>query len=376
MILKFIKDKKAILLFLGLFTLLIVASYYLTEPALEEYPAYRVDSPAPDGTKAFYQSLNELNLPVERFTNHPRQLSTESKTGLFLFNPPMFMEADLVNQYLAFVEAGGTLFYLTDQPMDLFNLNIVPGDIQEDEGTVMIQGEAYRGSLNSWLRLVAEPNDETLISDDYGVIALSKPYGSGQIVQIVEPSWFSNESILDNDHLAIIAEGFDLQKFDQLYFETYHYITETSLSVLDVTPDPIILLSLIVLTVAVLYLWQKGKRYGPARGLREQDVRFGDERIRALANWQIKGRNYHEALTTQVDYLKLSIFERTGLPITASKADYQNVLERLLINHKQKSIRAFTDQLEAVLDSDQVNKQEFLEWTKRIEQTQRGVEAK
>lgn len=376
MILKFIKDKKAILLFLGLFTLLIVASYYLTEPALEEYPAYRVDSPAPDGTKAFYQSLNELNLPVERFTNHPRQLRTESKTGLFLFNPPMFMEADLVNHYLAFVEAGGTLFYLTDQPMDLFNLNIVPGDIQEDEGTVMIQGEAYRGSLNSWMRLVPEPNDETLISDDYGVIALSKPYGSGQIVQIVEPSWFSNESILENDHLAIIAEGFDLQKFDQLYFETYHYITETSLSVLDVTPDPIILLSLIVLTVAVLYLWQKGKRYGPARGLREQDVRFGDERIRALANWQIKGRNYHEALTTQVDYLKLSIFERTGLPITASKADYQNVLERLLVNHNEKSIRTFTDQLEAVLDSDQVNKQEFLEWTKRIEQIQRGVEAK
>lgn len=376
MILKFIKDKKAILLFLGLFTLLIVASYYLTEPALEEYPAYRVDSPAPDGTKAFYQSLNELNLPVERFTNHPRQLRTESKTGLFLFNPPMFMEADLVNHYLAFVEAGGTLFYLTDQPMDLFNLNIVPGDIQEDEGTVMIQGEAYRGSLNSWMRLVPEPNDETLISDDYGVIALSKPYGSGQIVQIVEPSWFSNESILENDHLAIIAEGFDLQKFDQLYFETYHYITETSLSVLDVTPDPIILLSLIVLTVAVLYLWQKGKRYGPARGLREQDVRFGDERIRALANWQIKGRNYHEALTTQVDYLKLSIFERTGLPITASKVDYQNVLERLLVNHNEKSIRTFTDQLEAVLDSDRVNKQEFLEWTKRIEQIQRGVEAK
>ena len=376
MILKFIKDKKAILLFLGLFTLLIVASYYLTEPALEEYPAYRVDSPAPDGTKAFYQSLNELNLPVERFTNHPRQLRTESKTGLFLFNPPMFMEADLVNQYMAFVEDGGILLFITDQPVELFNLYIKPVDISEDEGMVAISDEAYRGSLNSWMRLVPEPNDETLISDDYGVIALSKPYGSGQIVQIVEPSWFSNESILENDHLAIIAEGFDLQKFDQLYFETYHYITETSLSVLDVTPDPIILLSLIVLTVAVLYLWQKGKRYGPARGLREQDVRFGDERIRALANWQIKGRNYHEALTTQVDYLKLSIFERTGLPITASKADYQNVLERLLINHKQKSIRAFTDQLEAVLDSDRVNKQEFLEWTKRIEQIQRGVEAK
>lgn len=376
MILKFIKDKKAILLFLGLFTLLIVASYYLTEPALEEYPAYRVDSPAPDGTKAFYQSLNELNLPVERFTNHPRQLSTEPKTGLFLFNPPMFMEADLVNQYLAFVEAGGTLFFITDQPVELFNLNIKPVDISEDEGMVAISDKAYRGSLNSWMRLVPEPNDETLISDDYGVIALSKPYGSGQIIQIVEPSWFSNESILDNDHLAIIADGFDLQKFDQLYFETYHYITETSLSVLDVTPDPIILLSLIVLTVAVLYLWLKGKRYGPARGLREQDVRFGDERIRALANWQIKGRNYHEALMTQVDYLKFSIFERTGLPITASKADYQNVLERLLVNHNEKSIRAFTDQLEAVLDSDQVNKQEFLEWTKRIEQIQRGVEAK
>ena len=73
MIVTFIKEKKAIILFLSLFTLLIVASYYLTEPALEEYPAYRIDSPAPDGTKAFYQSLAELDYPVERFIQHPKQ---------------------------------------------------------------------------------------------------------------------------------------------------------------------------------------------------------------------------------------------------------------------------------------------------------------
>ncbi|GAA4060441.1 DUF4350 domain-containing protein [Amphibacillus indicireducens] len=376
MIVTFIKEKKAIILFLGLFSLLIVASYYLTEPALEEYPAYRVDSPAPDGTKGFYQSLAELNYPVERFTQHPKQLDYGTETATFLFNPPLLMEQSLVEHYLAYVQSGGTLFLITDQATDLFGLKISPIDLIDDESTVTVNDQTYQARLNSWLRLLPEANDRVLISDDYGVIALSQSYGAGEMIQIIEPSWFSNQLILENDHLALIADRFDLSNYQQIYFETYHYLAETSLSVLDVTPDPIILFSLISLTIGLLFIWLKGKRYGPARGLREQDVRFGDERIRALANWQIKGQNYHEGLTTQVDYLKFAIFERTGIPVTASKQDYQQALERLLVKQTDKSIRAFIDQLDAMLNSGRVNKQEFLEWSNRIDQIRREVEAK
>lgn len=56
-------------------------------------------------------------------------------------------------------------------------------------------------------------------------------------------------------------------------------------------------------------------------------------------------------------------------------SDYQQVLQRLLVDYTDKSIKEFIDQLEAVLDSGHVNKQEFLEWTKRIDQIQRRVEA-
>lgn len=376
MIVTFIKEKKAIILFLSLFTLLIVASYYLTEPALEEYQAYRIDSPAPDGTKAFYQSLAELDYPVERFIQHPKQLNYGIETATFLFNPPLLMEPSLVDHYLAYVQSGGTLFLIADQPTDLFDMKISPIDLIDDESTVTVDDQTYQAELNAWLRLLPEANDHVLISDDYGVIAFSQSYGAGEMIQIIEPSWFSNQLILENDHLALIADAFDLSKYEQIYFETYHYLAETSLSVLDVTPDPIILFSLISLTIGLLSIWLKGKRYGPARGLREQEVRFGDERIRALANWQIKGRNYDEGLRTQVDYLKFAIFERTGIPVTASKQDYQQALERLLVNQTSKSIQTFVDQLEAVLNSGRVNKQEFLAWSNRIDQIRREVEAK
>lgn len=124
---------------------------------------------------------------------------------------------------------------------------------------------------------------------------------------MIEPSWFTNELILAEDHLEIIASVLSDKDFDRLYFETYHYLTGTKLTVLDITPDPILLLGMILITLVVMYLWFKGKRFGPALSLREQEVRFGDERIRALANWQIKGRNFHEALMTQVNFLKLTI---------------------------------------------------------------------
>lgn len=374
--LKFIKDKKSIVLFLSLFTLLIIASYYLTAPALEEYSAYRVDSPAPNGTKAFYQSLAELDFPVERFTEHPSQVASGPETAFFLFNPPMFMEASLVDQYVAYVESGGTLFLITDQPTELFASNIIPIDLVGEKGAVSVGDQTYQNSLNAWLRLRLEANDQALITDDYGVIALSQSHGLGQVIQMVEPSWFSNEFILADDHLITITDTFDLTNYQRIYFETYHYITESGLSAYDVTPKPIILFSLILLTITLLYFWLKGKRFGPASRLREQDVRFGDERIRALANWQIKGRNYQEGLTTQVDYLKFILFERTGIPITASKQDYQQVLTRILDSQTDKSIRSFVDQLETILDSDSINKQEFLEWSNRIDQIRREVEAK
>lgn len=376
MIKQFISEKKSILLFLSLIGLLIIASFYLAEPALEEYPAYRVDSPAPDGTKAFYQSLETLSVPVERFTKHPNQLEVDGDTALFLFGPPILMEQHLIDHYLNFVDRGGTIFIVTDQHTELFPFNIEPVSLLDESGSINVDGELYQAELNSWIRLNASADDQILITDDYGVIALSKSFGSGEIIQMIEPSWFTNELILVKDHLEIIASVLSDKDFDRLYFETYHYLTGTKLTVLDITPDPILLLGMILITLVVMYLWLKGKRFGPALSLREQEVRFGDERIRALANWQIKGRNFHEALMTQVNFLKLTIFERVGIPTSTDMSDYQQVLQRLLVDYTDKSIKEFIDQLEAVLDSGHVNKQEFLEWTKRIDQIQRRVEAK
>ncbi|BAM46716.1 DUF4350 domain-containing protein [Amphibacillus xylanus] len=376
MIKQFISEKKSILLFLSLIGLLIIASFYLAEPALEEYPAYRVDSPAPDGTKAFYQSLETLSVPVERFTKHPNQLKVDGDIALFLFGPPLLMEQHLIDHYLNFVDRGGTIFIVADQHTELFPFNIEPVSLLDESGSINVDGELYQAELNSWIRLSPSADDQILITDDYGVIALSKSFGSGEIIQMIEPSWFTNELILAEDHLEIIASVLSDKDFDRLYFETYHYLTGTKLTVLDITPDPILLLGMILITLVVMYLWLKGKRFGPALSLREQEVRFGDERIRALANWQIKGRNFHEALMTQVNFLKLTIFERVGIPTSTDMSDYQQVLQRLLVDYTDKSIKEFIDQLEAVLDSGHVNKQEFLEWTKRIDQIQRRVEAK
>lgn len=375
MISQWLKEKKVILLFLGLFAVLIIASYYLTEPPLEDYPPYSVESPAPDGTKAFYQSLAQLDYPVERFTGHPSQLTGDRQTALFLFNPPYGMEQDMIEGYQQFVQTGGTVFLLSDQPSDLFEIDLTSVPIVEQEGDVLVGEETYKGILTSTFRMEPTNDDEVLILDGYGPIAIRYLYGSGQVIQFSEPNWFTNQAILEADHLAMISETIDIETYDQLLFETYHGQAQTGLSVLDVMPNPLLVFGLIGAVATLLYVWMKGKRYGPARDLREQVVRFGDERIRALANWQIKGRNYHEGLQIQVNYLKQSIFERTGIPVTATWSEYQMVLERLLKNRTADSIQTFINQLSELLAAEQVNKQEFLEWTKRIDEIRREVEA-
>ncbi|WP_440896448.1 DUF4350 domain-containing protein [Amphibacillus sp. Q70] len=375
MVSQWLKEKKVILLFLGLFTVLMIGSYYLTEQPLEDYPPYHVESPAPDGTKGFYQSLAQLDYPVEKFTEHPAQLTGDRQTALFLFNPPIGMEQEMIEGYQQFVQTGGTVFLLFDQPNDLFEVDLTSVPIMEQEGEILVGEETYTGLLTSAFRVEPTNDDEVLILDGYGPIAIRHLYGSGQVIQFSEPNWFTNQAILEADHLAMISEIIALETYDHLLFETYHGQVETGLSVLDVMPNPLIMFGVIGIVVSLLYVWMKGKRYGPARDLREQVVRFGDERIRALANWQIKGRNYHQSLQIQVNYLKQGIFERTGIPVTATWSEYQMTLEQLLKNRTDESIQTFINQLSELLASEQVNKQEFLEWTKRIDEIRREVEA-
>lgn len=373
MTLHWFREKKIILLFLGLLTILIIGSYYLAEPPLEEYPPYWVESPAPDGTKAFYQSLVVLDYPVETFSGHPNQLEANRRTALFLFNPPVMTDQSVVRGYRDFVEAGGTIFHLTTGPSALFEINLVPFSAMEEEGKVTSGAQSYQAKFNTGFRIQAE-EDRVLVYDDEGAIVARQPYPSGEVIHFLEPAWFSNQAVLEADHLALIREAIDLDLYDTILFDTYHYLEQTNLTILDVMPNPIMMFGLIVLVVTVLVIWMRGKRFGPALDLREQTARFGDERIRALANWQIKGRNYHTSLEVQVDYLKQTIFERTGTPAIATWSEYKTVLARLLDNRTQASIDQFIEQLAKLLASEQINKQEFLEWTNRIDEIRREVE--
>src|SRR5690625_2641851 len=372
---KSIKNNKNIILFLGIFALLIVASYFLTKPGPEEYPAFRVDSPAPDGTKAFYQSLREFNYPVEMFYEHSSQLEASSDTALFLFNPPLMMDSSLISGYQEFIEQGGTIYLFRDRPTELSNVSSFPLILGEEETEVSIGEQRFQAEPFSSLRFNPDSTDHVLVEDDYGVVAYERVIGEGSMIDFAEPSWLTNELILAHDHLHIINETFDFSAYDLLLFESYHYLDETGLTVLDVTPNPLIVFAIVVLLASILLIWLKGKRFGPALSLREQTVRFGDERIRALANWQLKGRNFHEALQVEVEYLKYVIFERTGTPITADWSGYNSTLTRLLPHRKSETIDQLINDLQVVLESEQITKKEFLTWTKRIDHIRREVEA-
>ncbi|MBM7542083.1 DUF4350 domain-containing protein [Amphibacillus cookii] len=368
-----LKQNKMLLLFLGLFSVLIIASYYLTDEPLEDYPSYHVESPAPDGVRGFYQTLDQLNYPVQYYDQRINQWQDPTDTVLFLFDPPFHLDEQAISDYEAFLNAGGTIYYIAKDPSLTFNLDTNRALNLEEELTVEIGNQQYQALSHSGHRIDLFPNDDVLAQDQAGAIAVARRYGQGELVVITEPDWFTNQMILEAEHLDIITETVDLST-THILFDTYQHIYETSSPLIEVYPAPFIMLALGLALVTLLYLWMNGKRFGMARELREQKVRFGDERIRALANWQIRGKNYREALVVQVDYLKQLIFEKTGTPVTASWSQYEQVLVRLLKQRSLESIQSFTAKLVEQLEQENINKQQFIEWTKYINQIRREVE--
>ncbi|WP_100011751.1 DUF4350 domain-containing protein [Lentibacillus sediminis] len=353
-----------LLLFIGI-------SYIAAPEKLEEYPAFVSESPAPAGVKAFYTYLDRELAAVERWTQTP-ELLPEDDGGrtLVMVGPSFVPDSRGMMSYVSFMEAGNTILLLKTNPADMFGIETM--SVQQPSSSVTDQnGNTYQADVQSMFRIDSQNEENVLLSDQAGVIAVEKDYGSGRLITAVTPEWLTNENILKNDHLEL---AFSLLPADQnaLYFDEYVHGSGNAPALTTVYPQWMLVLALQAILLAIIWLWYHGKRFGPVVEPREASVRFSDERIQALAAWYLRGRRYRDALAIQVDYVKLLLQERWGIPYYKEWPEIADQLKRKTT--LEGDMGQFLYDLSHVLNQENISKKTWKTWSKKIDKLREEVE--
>lgn len=351
-----------------------VASYFLVEKQPEEFPRYVSDSPSPTGVKAFYTYLKNNNDDVKRWSNSPERLPNSAENQMLIMVEPFSIpESKEIEAYEDFMEAGNTILLLQNNPKGMFD--ITTEFVETDSYTLLDQaGKKYQVEESTTVRLQTSDQDEILLSDDAGTIALKRVFGEGHLIVANSPDWITNGKILNEDHLPLVLSLINEGNADTFLFDQYIHGGKNATSALKVYPRWFILFMLQGALLAILWLWYRGKRFGPIFIPREETVRFSDEGIRALAAWYLRGHRYHDSLVIQADYVKLLLQERWRIPYHQEWQDLTDHFERKFPQMKRTEIHAFLNGLTNILEREKVSKQEYLLWSKKIERMRKEVE--
>ncbi|ETI68870.1 DUF4350 domain-containing protein [Neobacillus vireti] len=355
----------------------ILISIFVSSQKPKQYPNYVSNSPSPTGLKALYTYLQK-EVRVNSWTAEPLKLPKQGEEKLLVMVEPSFIpETEEMEAYQDFMKAGNTILLFQTNPKGMFDLDTVPKQPSPNH-EVKWYGEnqrTFKTEINSPFRIVTNKDDAVRIEDaGGGAIALKRSVGKGQLIVAITPEWLINDNLLKKDNLALVLNLFNEAKTGTVLFDEYIHGSQNGSSIMTVYPMWFLLLLLQGILLMMLWLWFKGKRFGPLLVPREESVRFSDEGIRAITAWYLRGRRYHDSLLIQADYLKLLLQERWRIPYRIEWKDLSSFLVRQHIGMQENEIRPFLIGLTNILEKEKVSKQEYLLWSRSLEQLRKEVE--
>ncbi|GAF63173.1 hypothetical protein BTS2_0064 [Bacillus sp. TS-2] len=357
-----------------------IAGYFIFSNQPKEYPPFISESASPSGTKAFYTYLEREGFPVDRWDKEPGLLSNQPSNQLLLMIEPAYMPSAVeMEEYIEYMNQGNTILLMSQFPADYFGLATDFASLATDDPATIMNNndEVFQAFMPGPARLIVDDENEVILADENGPIAINRSFGNGNLIAVISPEWIVNENILIYHHIELIAEALN-QNSDVpslTLFNDYVHMPESSESYISLYPlwFQVFMVQLALLTI--LWLWIHGKRFGPVLKVREESVRFSDERLTALAAWYIKSNRYCDSLRIQADYVKHLLQEKWGIPYAKPWSDMEEVLEKKL-NDKltNKQIKEFLNGLVTVLHKQELSKQEYIYWSKRLESIRKEVE--
>jgi hypothetical protein len=358
-----------------LLLLFLTISYFSLSPKPQAYPSYVTDSPSPTGVKAIYTYLKK-EMDVSIWAKSPELLPKNGeKKLLIMVEPSLQLKEEEMQKYVSFMEEGNTILLLAENPEGMFELktqsnkNDVAYNIYDKEKRVV------KALVDSRYRLEPDKQDQILLDDHLGTIALKRSYGKGNLIVSVSPEWMTNEKILKFDHLPLVLSFINEGKTNAILFDEYIHGKQSTSALLLVYPKWFLLLLLQGILLTIIWVWHKGKRFGPIYIPREESVRFSDEGIQAVAAWYTRGKRYHDSLLIQADYVKLLLQERWQIPYSKEWQDLASYFEKKWIHMPSSEIKPFLSGLVTILKKEKLSKQEYLLWSRKLEQLRKEVEA-
>ena len=372
-----IKQNQPLIWLFCLLIVFLIAMYIIQSNQPKQYHPYTSKSPAPTGTKSLYTYVNNHYDSVNRWSQSPEKLSTTVTDQLLIIIEPLrTMTSEEINHYEQFIRAGNTVLLLTNTPMSLFDMEY-SNEISDEYKMYDANGKAYDIKEISAYRFNVDENEqeEKIFEDENGqALAIKKSIGDGEVYVFSSVDFLMNQFILEEDHIPIIIHTLNQLDVESVYFDESIYFEPTTFSQFEPYPKWFLLLMIQLIILTLLWLLLKGKRFGPIQTVREDAVRFSDESIRAVANWYLRSRQYHDSLNIQAAYLKNMCMEKWGVSTNKEWSEYKHLVKEKRITIKGLDIDAFFDEIGHVLRKEKMSKQEYLLWSKKIDQVKREVE--
>ncbi len=359
------------------FCLFIVLGAILKSQTPTKYPDYISASPSPSGVKAFYTLLARNFTQVGSWQKPSRALpALASSQLLIMLEPSSPLSPNDVKQLTQWMEAGNRVWLLMHNPQGLFNLHTSQSGHSTKAGSLhgseQWQGE-YQAALGTDMRLVPESTDHILLSDASGAIALSRGYGKGELMVSLAPEWMTNGAILQQDNLQLLLPFITRANPKVIWFNDFIHGYQDLPAVLGVYPEWFLVLLSQLALAFLLWLWYKGKRFGAIQTPRESIVRFGDERILAIAAWYEKGRFYRESLETQLEFLRQAVQAKWGIPANLQGQEFiEAAAQRLPLNQRRQWQQNWQELKDSL--SGKISQPAYVRYSRLLDEMQKEVE--
>ncbi|WP_223699955.1 DUF4350 domain-containing protein [Sutcliffiella deserti] len=359
----------------------LLGSFFILSKEQNAYLPYDTHSPSPTGLKAFYTYLTDKIEEVDRWEEKPSLLPEAEHSLLIMAEPYSVPNNETMKDYESFMDKGNTILLMMQNPNSMFDVETETID-RSSIGQITVvktqqDSNEYRAHVTSPIRLKAEEDDEVLLYDSSGIIALKRPFGKGSLIVSNTPDWLTNEMILQESHLPLVLSFIGNEStfaLESVLFDEYIHGEQSGSTLFTTYPQWFLLVMVQGALCTFLLLWKRGKRFGPILIPRTESVRFSDESLRALAAWHIRGKRYQDSLAIQADYVKYDLQERWGISSSMDWVDRAPLLARKLHNRDLKELQTFLLQLTSALKKEKMNRHEYLLWSNRLDELRKEVE--
>jgi hypothetical protein len=344
------------------------------------YPDYVSDSPAPSGVKGIYTLLQDRTDKVSVWKEVPGGLPhLNGKQMMIVIEPYEPFNPEEEASLIRWMEAGNTVWLVDEYPYQHFDIEVDEVGDSPSEQVASIEGKAewmgsYRASVRSISRISPAENDRVLLTDEKGVVALSRPYGAGELLVSVTPEWMTNEKILNEDHVDLLLPFIERGSAEVIWFNEYVHGYAKSPTLLETYPHWFLLVAAQMVIVGGFWLWYKGRRFGPVEVPRELTVRYGDERIRAMASWYERSGFWTPSMMIQQQYVRQRMQEVWGIPVSLDAGALMDAVKHRLSSEEWIEWKRLWSDMEQLPQGTKISHKQYMEWAKQLDRVRKEID--